>query len=161
MKKFALSLLAAAFVLGLSLNTAHAIAPFKKEFDEKYVKNSTDQAFVAAAKKANCLICHGKNAEGKEDKKVRNAYGKALAKLLNKKDDAKNVEKIQAGSTPWPRKSRTPTIRSRPPLASCWRKESCRVPNRPTTTMVIDNSIKHRAAIGGVFFCAVYFQDWP
>ncbi|HEY4310234.1 MAG TPA: hypothetical protein VGN12_12355 [Pirellulales bacterium] len=96
MKKFALTMLAVTFVFGLSLNTARAIAPFKKEFDELYVKDSKNEAFVAAAKKANCLICHGKNAEGKEDKKVRNAYGKALDKLLDKKDDAKNVEKIRA-----------------------------------------------------------------
>jgi hypothetical protein len=86
MTKFAMSLLAAAFVVGLTYNTAHAIPPFKKEFDELYVKTSKDEAFVAASKKANCLICHGKNAEGKEDKKVRNAYGKALSKLLTKKD---------------------------------------------------------------------------
>jgi len=96
MKKFVVTLVAVGFVLGLSSNAAHAIAPFKKEFDEKYVKNNSNEEFVAAAKKANCLICHGKNAEGKEDKKLRNAYGKALDKLLDKKEDAKNVEKIQA-----------------------------------------------------------------
>ncbi|MES1212978.1 MAG: hypothetical protein ABUL64_00185 [Singulisphaera sp.] len=86
MTKFALTLVAAAIVVGSTFNTAHAIAPFKKEFDELYVKTSKNEDFVAAAKKANCLICHGKNAEGKEDKKIRNAYGKALAKLLTKKD---------------------------------------------------------------------------
>ncbi|HVU85726.1 MAG TPA: hypothetical protein VHD36_00270 [Pirellulales bacterium] len=96
MTKFALTLVAAAIVVGSTINTALAIAPFKKEFDELYVKNSKNEEFVAAAKKANCLICHGKNAEGKEDKKVRNAYGKALDKLLDKKEDAKNVEKIKA-----------------------------------------------------------------
>ena len=100
MKTFALTVLVAAFVLGLSLNAAHAIAPFKKEFDEKYVKKDSsdakDQEFASAVKKANCLVCHGKNAEGKEDKKVRNPYGQALDKLLDKKEDAKNKEKIQA-----------------------------------------------------------------
>src|SRR5690348_12436029 len=89
MTKFALTLVAAASVIGSTIKTALAIAPFKKEFDELYVKNSKNEEFVAAAKKANCLICHGKNAEGKEDKKVRNAYGKALDKLLDKKADAK------------------------------------------------------------------------
>jgi len=100
MKKAVLTLLAGVFVLGLSLDAAQAIAPFKKEFDEKYVKKESsdpqDQEFAAAVKKANCLICHGKNAEGKEDKKIRNAYGKALDALLDKKTDAKDVAKIQA-----------------------------------------------------------------
>ncbi len=96
MTKFALTLVAAAIVVGSTINTAHAIAPFKKEFDALYVKDSKNEDFVAAAKKANCLICHGKNAEGKDDKKVRNAYGKALDKLLDKKEDAKNVEKIKS-----------------------------------------------------------------
>jgi cytochrome c553 len=100
MRKLTLTVLAAALVCGLSLNAAHAIAPFKKEFDEKYVKKDSgdakDQEFAAAVKKANCLVCHGKNAEGKEDKKVRNPYGQALDKLLDKKEDAKNKDKIQA-----------------------------------------------------------------
>ena len=63
-------------------------------------------------------VCHGKNAEGKEDKKVRNAYGKALDKLLDKKEDAKNDEKIQAALEKSPRKNRTPTMPVRPPSAS-------------------------------------------
>ncbi len=81
------------------MNAAHAIAPFKKEFEEKYVKKDStdpkDVAFAAAVKKANCLVCHAKNAEGKEDKKVRNEYGKALDVLLDKKTDAQDKPKIQ------------------------------------------------------------------
>ncbi len=159
MKKFALSLLAAAFVLGLSLNTAHAIAPFKKEFDEKYVKNSTDQAFVAAAKKANCLICHGKNAEGKEDKKVRNAYGKALAKLLNKKDDAKNVEKIQAAR----HRGQGKVEPRRSEVAHLWRAvggrkaAECRI-GRPRQWLSIIRS-NTAPPSARCFFALVYFQD--
>jgi cytochrome c553 len=99
MKKIVWTVLAGIFVLGVSLDAAQAIAPFKKEFDEKYVKKGSadpkDQAFEAAVKKANCLVCHAKNAEGKEDKKIRNAYGKALDVLLDKKTDAKDVAKIQ------------------------------------------------------------------
>jgi cytochrome c553 len=99
MKKVLLTVLAGIFVLGVSLDAAQAIAPFKKEFDEKYVKKESadpkDQEFAAAVKKANCLVCHAKNAEGKEDKKIRNAYGKALDILLDKKTDAKDVAKIQ------------------------------------------------------------------
>jgi len=96
MKKVVVTLVAAAIVVGLSLNTAYAIKPFKDEFDAKYVKDSSNAEFAEAVKKANCNVCHGKNAEGKDDKKVRNAYGKALDKLLDKKEDAKNKEKIQA-----------------------------------------------------------------
>ena len=100
MKRIALSMVVFAFVIGVSLNAAQAILPFKKQFDEKYVKKEStdpkDQAFAAAVKKANCLVCHAKNAEGKEDKKVRNAYGKALDVLLDKKADKDDVPKIQA-----------------------------------------------------------------
>ncbi|HEY1600791.1 MAG TPA: hypothetical protein VGG64_14375 [Pirellulales bacterium] len=96
MKKIVSTLVIATLVLGVSLNTAYAIKPFKDEFDAKYVKDSNNAEFVEAVKKANCNLCHGKNAEGKDDKKVRNAYGMALDKLLDKKEDAKNKEKIQA-----------------------------------------------------------------
>lgn len=99
MKKVIVSLYCGALVLGLSLNHAGAIDAFKKEFDKKYVKKDSndpaDKAFADAVKDAKCLVCHGKNAAGKDDKKVRNAYGKALKKLLNKKTDAKDPEKIQ------------------------------------------------------------------
>ena len=99
MKKVVLSLYCGALVLGLLLNHAGAIPAFKKEFDAKYVKkDSTDpveKSFAEAAEGAKCLVCHGKNAEGKEDKKTRNTYGKALGKLLDKKKDAKDKEKIQ------------------------------------------------------------------
>jgi len=96
----ALWILTAVAVLGgLIANSAQAIPPFKKEFDAKYVdKASTDatvKAFSEAAAKANCLICHGKDATGKQDTKIRNAYGLALDKLLDKKTDAKDAPKIQ------------------------------------------------------------------
>ena len=61
-------------------------------------KTSTDatvKAFSEAAAKANCLICHGKDANGKQDTKLRNAYGQALDKLLDKKTDIKDAPKIQ------------------------------------------------------------------
>lgn len=86
MTKFALTLVAAVIVVGSTINSAHAIPPFNKEFDALYVKDSKNEEFVAAVKKAKCLVCHGKNAEGKEDKKVRNEYGKAVGKLVTKKD---------------------------------------------------------------------------
>jgi hypothetical protein len=95
MTKFALTLVAAAFVAGSTIHTAHAIPPFNKEFDSLYVKDSKNEEFVASVKKAKCLVCHGKDAEGKEQKKIRNEYGKAVGKLVTKKDKD-DVEKIKA-----------------------------------------------------------------
>jgi len=98
MRKAALATLAGAIALAaltyLSVDTAHAIPPFKKEFDAKYVKkDSTDpveKQFAEAIETVKCNACH----KGK-DKKMRNAYGEALDKLLDKKADAKDPEKIQ------------------------------------------------------------------
>jgi len=99
MKKAFCVLSAAAVVGGLMISSAHAVPAFKKEFDAKYVvKDSPDatvKAFAEAASKANCQICHGKDATGKNDPKKRNAYGQALDKLLDKKTDAKDIPKIQ------------------------------------------------------------------
>jgi hypothetical protein len=100
MKKFGLMLLVAAFALGLSLSDSFARPPYKKEFDEKYVKKDStvpaEKAFATAAEGAKCNVCHGKNAEGKDDKKVRNAYGEALTKVImkNEKDKAKIIEAL-------------------------------------------------------------------
>jgi hypothetical protein len=88
----ALYLFAAATAIGaLHSQSAHARAPYKKEFEAKYVTDAADPNFVKAAEAAKCNICH---LAGKE-KKDRNPYGKALAKHLQKGDD-KNVPKIQA-----------------------------------------------------------------
>ncbi len=98
MKKLLLLTISAALVGCLALDTAWAIPPFKKEFDEKYVKKDStvpaEKSLAEAVDKAKCLVCHGKNAEGKQDTKLRNAYGKALDELLDKKTDAKDKEKI-------------------------------------------------------------------
>lgn len=78
----------------VSANSARAIAPFKKEFENLYVKadgTESEKALAAAVATAKCDICH----KG-EKKKERNAYGDALDKLLDKKADAKDVAKIQA-----------------------------------------------------------------
>jgi len=68
----------------LFTSTTFAISPFKKAFDEKYVKGSGDKDFQAAFKKASCYNCHVK---GKK-KDVLNAYGWELSKLIegNAKD---------------------------------------------------------------------------
>lgn len=98
MRKVSLTALAGAILLGvlthLCADTALAIPPFKKEFDAKYVKkDSTDpveKQFAELVDTVKCNTCH----KGK-DKKMRNAYGDALDKLLDKKADMKDVEKIQ------------------------------------------------------------------
>jgi len=66
--------------IALSARPAFAVKQFYDEFKEVYVNNG----------KAKCNICH----EGKS-KKDKNAYGKELDKLLDRKKDAKNPEKIR------------------------------------------------------------------
>ncbi len=73
------------------VETARAMPPFKKVFDTKYVKPDGDEkqkAFAASVKKHNCNVCH----KGKT-KKMRNAYGEALDKLIEKTEkDPKKIE---------------------------------------------------------------------
>lgn len=96
MKRVCSWLLCGSIVLGVALaniNSARAIAPFKKEFDNMYVKpdgTDAEKSLATAAAAAKCDICHVG-----ENKKKRNAYGDALDKLLDKKTDAKDVKKIQ------------------------------------------------------------------
>ena len=77
-----------AIVVGSSAREAFAIKQFFDEFKTVYVKEGTPLA--AAVETAKCNVCHA----GKS-KKDRNAYGNALAERLDKKEDAKNVEKIR------------------------------------------------------------------
>ncbi|MEI7564001.1 MAG: hypothetical protein WCJ39_10675 [bacterium] len=79
---------AAALMAGASARPAFAIKQFFEEFKAVYVK--ADTPLAAAVETAKCNVCHvGKS------KKDRNAYGNALAELLDKKEDAKNVAKIR------------------------------------------------------------------
>ena len=79
------------------VSSAFAISEFKKEFIKKYVKTESqdpkDAAFKELVEKADCTVCHTGTGE---KPKNRNAYGKALGKLINKKTDKKNPPKIQA-----------------------------------------------------------------
>jgi len=97
MKRVIVSSLVVAFVFGVSFTTVLARPQYKKEFDAKYVKKDstvpTEKAFAEVAETAKCLVCHGKNAEGKVDNKVRNKYGEALEPLMGKKNQ-KEVDKI-------------------------------------------------------------------
>ena len=76
------------------IESAHAIDPFKKEFEAKYVKadpsTPEEKSLAAAVKQAKCNVCHVGTK-----KKDRNAYGDALDGLLDKKADIKNKAKIQ------------------------------------------------------------------
>ncbi|MEI6036782.1 MAG: hypothetical protein WCQ91_02515 [Planctomycetota bacterium] len=83
-----------AVVVGGSSRPAFAIKQFFDEFKAMYVKpdssDGNEKALAAEVETAKCNVCHvGKN------KKERNSYGHALAELLDKKEDAKNVAKIK------------------------------------------------------------------
>ena len=90
MKAAGLMLLGVAITLCFWVSKAQALPPFKKAFFEKYVDKSDNSNFKEAAEKASCNICHVKD----KPKKVRNEYGKLLAKYtggsVNK--DAKAAE---------------------------------------------------------------------
>jgi hypothetical protein len=97
MKKLFALVLCGSVALGLFVlgpKSAEAIPQFKTEFDKLYVKKDStdpkDKALAEAVGKVKCNVCHvGKS------KKDRNAYGEELSKLLDKKTDKKNVEKIK------------------------------------------------------------------
>lgn len=94
MKKAALFVVCGAMVLSLGLGTAQAIPPFSNEFKAMYITDApstpAQQALSAELERVKCNVCHVGTS-----KKDRNAYGEALNVLLDKKEDAKNVEKIQ------------------------------------------------------------------
>ena len=79
---------------GGAAREAFAIKQFFDEFKAVYVKpDSSDPAEKALASEvetAKCNVCHKGSS-----KKERNGYGDALADRLDKKEDAKNVEKIR------------------------------------------------------------------
>ena len=83
-----------ALACGGAAREAFAFKEFSEEFKAVYVKpDSTDpaeKALVAEVEAAKCNVCHAGSS-----KKERNAYGHALADRLDKKEDAKNVEKIK------------------------------------------------------------------
>jgi len=80
--------LGVAFVSGSAARPAYAIKQFFDEFKAVYVKDGSPLA--AAVESAKCNVCHKGSS-----KKDRNAYGEALAERLDKKEDAKNPEKIK------------------------------------------------------------------
>jgi hypothetical protein len=65
--------------LSVLAGTASATAPFKKAFDQAYVKKSDSDEFKSAFKKSGCYTCHVK---GKK-KDWLNLYGQEIAKLID------------------------------------------------------------------------------
>lgn len=104
---FRLAVVSAALVLGLGSREALAIKQFADEFKAVYVKDGTPLA--AAVESAKCNVCH----KGKS-KKDRNAYGEALAKLLDKKDDKENKDKIRQALETVAKESSNPADASAP-----------------------------------------------
>src|SRR5208337_315642 len=82
-------------LVGFSASPALAIKEFKDAFQAKYIKpDSTDANDVALAQafgRASCAVCHA----GGGDKRIRNDYGKQLAKLIHRGDKS-NKAKIAA-----------------------------------------------------------------
>ncbi|NCY02373.1 MAG: hypothetical protein EBX36_05555 [Planctomycetia bacterium] len=79
---------------GGNAREAFAIKQFFDEFKAVYVKpdsaDPAEKSLAAEVDAAKCNVCHMGSS-----KKERNAYGNALAERLDKKEDAKNVEKIR------------------------------------------------------------------
>jgi hypothetical protein len=90
MRKAAVMMFGALAVLNFGIGPAAAIPFFQAQFKEMYVAGSDNQAFKDAFESAKCNTCH----KGKK-KTDRNPYGEELAKLLDKKADAKNAEKVK------------------------------------------------------------------
>ena len=96
-KAIGITLFGAALMM-LSMSPASAQPQFFAQFRAKYLKaddqSETGKALKEQVDKVKCNVCHGKDDKGKDNKKVRNAYGAALDKLLSK-EDVKNKDKIQ------------------------------------------------------------------
>lgn len=93
MQKMIVTVVVSALAVGGLAEPALAIKQFSDEFMKLYdvdskAENKSD--FAKAVLEAKCYTCH----QGKKSKKNRNRYGAELAKLLDKKKDAKNPEKI-------------------------------------------------------------------
>lgn len=71
---------------------AWAIKPFNDQFIEHYIGEKKDTAFAKEVLGAKCWLCH----QGRKSRKNHNAYGEELAKLLDKRTDARDTEKIVA-----------------------------------------------------------------
>jgi hypothetical protein len=82
-------------LIGVTAPAAMAVKEFKDAFQAKYIKpDSTapnDVALAQAFDQAGCAVCHA----GGNNKKIRNDYGKQVAKLITKRD-GRNKPRIAA-----------------------------------------------------------------
>ncbi|HEY2826203.1 MAG TPA: hypothetical protein VGJ04_01275 [Pirellulales bacterium] len=100
MKKLVVTLfaivVAGSTFLGLCTDSAQSRPQYLKSFRSMYVKpDSPDgQAFSALVTEAKCAVCH----EPGNDRKLRNRYGKELAKAFEAENEknVKDVTKIDA-----------------------------------------------------------------
>ena len=76
------------------VKAVHAFPPFKKEFDNLYIKENPatlqEKSLKEAVGFAKCGVCHT-GPEGK-NKKVRNTYGKAISKLIPERMNKEAME---------------------------------------------------------------------
>jgi hypothetical protein len=79
MKRVALATLCCAVVVCLAAGPVSALPRFKKDFTDKYVEPTGDEAFKSTATAAGCNVCHVKG-EGKDK---RNPFGEELAKYID------------------------------------------------------------------------------
>ncbi len=92
MRNICLFLVAAGILAGPLPRPAAAVMAFYKAFNSEYVENHPDLDFKQlVTKDARCLVCH----QGRK-RANRNAYGQQLDKLLDRKTDARDIEKILA-----------------------------------------------------------------
>jgi hypothetical protein len=85
--------LAAAALLFVAAPNSRATMQFQQVFTEQYLADHPDRQFVEFVRcEAKCYTCH----QGCEDRKNHNAYGAALAKLLDALADRENVAKVLA-----------------------------------------------------------------
>lgn len=100
MKKFGITLIAAAVMTVSFAGSASAIAPFKKAFAVKFTDKEANEDFYKIVRKTGCNVCHVKG----EDKEARNAYGDILAEVIegdaNKRwkaaKEAENKDELEA-----------------------------------------------------------------
>lgn len=93
MRRSVVVLVAGVVLVVSATQQAVATPPFHKEFKNLYIQPETDEDFAKVVKsnKTGCLACH----QGKK-RKHHNPYGEHLEKLLDKKKDRKDKEKIIA-----------------------------------------------------------------
>jgi hypothetical protein len=134
-RRLVTTLIAANF-LGLVARPAPAIPPFWEAFQAKYVapdsndpvvKKLAQQALAEATGK--CLVCH---VSGKP-KSERNAYGAALAELLNKDDFRKTRRDAE------PEKARAEIVQALDQIAA--EKVDPQQPDGPTFGQLIEQGI--------------------